>query len=58
MGSELSVDKKQVPEAYRKLAEQYRERATGAMAAPVEEIDSMDYRLGDYGGDLSEYVGD
>lgn len=59
MGSELSVDKKEVPAAYRELANQYRERATGEMAGPVEEIDSMDYEVGPFGDTgTSEFVGD
>lgn len=58
MGNDLQVDKKEVPAAYRDLAQQYRERATGAQSGPVEEIDSMDYDIGPFGGDRSEYVGD
>lgn len=58
LGNELQVDKKEVPSHYSALADKYRERASGAMSGPSEEIDSFDYRLDDFGGDLSEYVGD
>lgn len=52
----LDIDRRSVPEHFRKLAESYRERAT--KGAPAEEIDSMDYRIGPFGQDQSEYVGD
>lgn len=51
----LDIDRKDVPEHFRALAEKYRERST---TAPAEEIDSMDYAVGAFGGDMSEYVGD
>ena len=50
-----SLDMKAVPKAYRELAEDYRARS---VAAPAEEIDSMDYTISPFGKDLSEYVGD
>lgn len=59
LGNELNVDKREVPAAYRELANQYRERATGEMSGPVEEIDSMDYEVGPFGDTgTSEFVGD
>ena len=50
-----SLDMKAVPKAYRDLAKDYRARA---VAAPSEEIDSLDYTIGPFGQDRSEYVGD
>lgn len=51
-----SLDLKQIPSHYRDLAKDYEERArTGS---PSEEIRSMDYEIGRWGSDTSEYVGD
>ena len=54
-GRILNIDRAKVPAHYRALAEKYRERS---LAAPTEEIDSLDYSVGPYGVDASEYVGD
>lgn len=51
-----SIDKRDVPGHYRDLSDQYEERAK--RRAPTEEVDSMDYRLGDFGGQMGEFVGD
>ena len=54
-GRILHLDRTKVPEHYRALADKYRGRAIGG---PAEEIDSMDYDIGPFGRDQSEYVGD
>ncbi|MEE8551467.1 MAG: hypothetical protein V3T08_09480 [Gemmatimonadota bacterium] len=51
----LAIDRKNVPMHFRALAKMYRERS---VSAPAEEIDSMDYSIGPFGDDRSEYVGD
>ena len=51
----LEIDRKEIPKHFLELAKSYRERA---MSDPAEEIDSMDYAIGPWGGDHSEYVGD
>lgn len=51
-----SVDKKAIPTFFIELANRY--EAEAKQGTPSEEIDSLDYRLGDFGEDLSEFVGD
>lgn len=51
-----TINRKDIPGHFLKLAERWRDRATEA--APSEEIDSFDYRLTAFGQDVSEYVGD
>ena len=51
----LEIDRKDVPNHFRELAKMYRKRA---VSTPAEEIDSMDYDIGAFGDDQSEYVGD
>jgi hypothetical protein len=51
----LELDLKDVPKHFRELAEEYRERS---IAGPGEEIDAANYRVGTFGGDGTEYLGD
>ena len=52
----FEIDRKQLPEHFRSLANMFRDRMTAG--DPFEEIDSMDFRMDTYGTDRSEYVGD
>lgn len=49
------IDKRDVPEHYRALADRYREKAR---SVPAEEIDAMQYNLDAFGDQIGEFVGD
>lgn len=51
----FEIDKKDIPKHFLGLAKMYRERA---VAGPGEEIDAVEYHIGTFGGDRSEYIGD
>lgn len=52
----LEIDRRQMPQHFRALAEQFRKQMNEQ--TPSEHIDSFDHVIGDFGGDGSEYVGD
>jgi hypothetical protein len=51
-----SMDQKDIPKRYAELGDTYAKKSTAG--SPWEEMDSLDYRIGPYGGDGSEFVGD
>lgn len=51
----FEIDKQKIPAHFLALSKMYRERS---IAAPGEEIDSVAYEIGTFGGDGSEYIGD
>ena len=51
-----SMDMKDVPKHFKDLAKMYREKSVAG--SPWEEVDSLEYGVGPFGGDRSEYVGD
>ncbi len=51
----LRIDRRGVPKYFLELADKYRARS---IAGPGEEIDAAEYRIGVFGGDHSEYLGD
>ena len=53
---DTELDLREVPKLYRAMAKGWRERAESG--EPWEEVDSLDYVIGPFGRDGSEYVGD
>lgn len=51
----LEIDQKDVPKHFLALAKSLRARS---IAGPGEEIDSVEYNIGTFGNDGSEYIGD
>ncbi len=51
----LEIDRKDVPKYFLALAKGFRERS---IAEPGEEIDAVEYHVGAFGNDRSEFIGD
>ncbi len=51
----FEIDRKDMPKHFRELAAMYRKRS---IAGPGEEIDAVEYSIGAFGNDGSEYIGD
>ena len=51
----FEIDRKDVPKFFLEAAKRMRARS---IAAPGEEIDAMEYIIGAFGNDSSEFVGD
>ena len=58
LGSDgIEIDKREMAAQLREAAQEW-ETSAREQAGPSEEIDSMDYALGPFGTDRSEYVGE
>ncbi len=51
----LEIDRKDVPKYFLALAKGFRERS---IAGASEEIDAVEYHIGTFGNDRSEFIGD